>query len=200
MTEARLLLARVRFRVLRQNAVVWASNGAVVAAVGAVVFELTSRRWPVDPAWPVLVLCVAAGVAIALTGWLRGWPSGTGIAQLADLRLGGQERLVTPLEFASAEGSLSLRQRADATAFARQADLSGLEPIRPPTRMLAVAAAAALAAGVLAIVPNPAIAQLRQHRADLAAQDETAREGQAPARQAAGPARPGEDPHPRPAL
>src|SRR5256885_15040437 len=81
MTEVRLLLARVRFRVLRQNAVVWASNGAVVAAVGALVFELTSRRWPVDPAWPVLVLCVAAGGAIAPTGWLRGWPSGTRIAQ-----------------------------------------------------------------------------------------------------------------------
>jgi len=123
---------------------VWATNGAAVAAVGALVFEVVSRRWPVDPAWPVLVLCAAVGLAVALAGWLRGWPSWTQVAQLADVRLGGQERLVTALEFAGAGGSLNLRQRADATAFAQRADLGGMQPIRLPTRMLVVAVAAAL--------------------------------------------------------
>src|SRR2546425_3038779 len=127
MIEVRALLARVRSRVLRQTAAVWATNGAAVAAVGALAFEVVSRSWPVDPAWPALLACVAAGLVVALAGWLRGWPSATEIAQLADLRLGGQERLVTALEFAAADGSLLLRQRADASAFAGRADLARLE-------------------------------------------------------------------------
>jgi hypothetical protein len=200
MTEIRGLLIRVRSRVLRQSGLVWATNGAVVTTVAGLVFEAVSRRWPVDPAWPVLAACALAGIAVALAGWLRGWPSWAEIAQLADLRLGGQERLVTALEFAAVDGSLPLRQRADATAFARRADLSGLRPVRPPTKMLAVAAAAALAAGVLAILPNPAVAQLRQHRADVAAQEKTARAVESLANQAVGQARPGEDPAKRAAL
>jgi hypothetical protein len=200
MIEVRALLARVRSRVLRQTALVWATNGAAVAAVGALVFEVVSRSWPVDPAWPVLLACVGAGLAVALAGWLRGWPSATAIAERADLRLGGQERLVTALEFAAANGLLPSRQRADAAAFAGRADLARLEPIRPPGRMLAVVAAAALAAGLLAVLPNPAAAQLRQHRADVAAQEKTAQAVDALARQAAGQARPGEDPSQRQAL
>src|SRR5438309_7077581 len=200
MTEIRALLARVRSRQLRQSGVVWATNGAAVAAVGALVFEVVSRYWPVDPAWPVLMACLGAGLAVALAGWLRGWPSWTRVALLADLRLGGQERLVTALEFATADGPLYLRQRADAAAFAGRADLSGLEPIRPPTKMLVVVAAAVFAAGLLAVLPNPAIAQLRQHRADVAAQDKTAQAVEALTRQAAGQARPGENASLRQAL
>jgi chemotaxis protein histidine kinase CheA len=200
MTEIQGLLARVRSHVLRRNGMVWATNGAAVAAVAALAFEVASREWPVDPAWPVLTLCAAAGLAVALAGWLRGWPTWTEVARLADLRLGGQERLVTALEFAAADGTLYLRQRADATAFARGADLAGLESSRPPTKTLAVAAAAAVAAGLLAILPNSGVAQLRQHRADAAAQQSTAQQVDALARQAAGQARPGEDPAARQAL
>jgi hypothetical protein len=200
MTEIRRLLVQVRARVLRQSGLVWATNGAVVTAVAGLVFEAVSRRWPVDPAWPLLAGCAIAGLAVAVAGWLRGWPSWAEIAQLADRRLGGKERLVTALEFAAVDGSLALRQRADANAFARRADLSGLRPIRPPAKVLAVAAAAALAAVVLALMPNPAVAQLRQQRADVAAQEKTARAVEALANQAAGQARPGEDPAKRAAL
>src|SRR5207302_2600266 len=87
-----------------------------------------------------------------------------------------------------------------AAAFAQRADLAGLEPMRPPFKMLAVAGAAAVAAGLLAIVPDPAVSQLRQHRADIAAQQKSAQAVDALARQAAGQARPGEDPAARQAL
>ncbi|MBO0686988.1 MAG: hypothetical protein J2P45_27885, partial [Candidatus Dormibacteraeota bacterium] len=200
MNEVRSLLAGVRSRVLRQRGLLWAANGAALAAVAALAFEVLSRWWPVDPAWPVGVACVAVGLAVALAGWVRGWPSLPEVARVADLHLGGQERLVTALEFAGAEGSLHLRQRADATAFAQRADLGRLELPRPPFRVLAVAAVAGLAAAALAALPNPAVTQLRQQRADQAAQDKTAQAVQALANQAASQSRPGEDPAQRQAL
>ena len=75
MTEIQRLLARVRSHALRQTGLVWATNGAAVETVGALVFEVASRKWPVDPAWPVPALCAVVGLTVGLAGWLRGWPS-----------------------------------------------------------------------------------------------------------------------------
>jgi hypothetical protein len=198
-TEIGALLARVRSRLLRRRGLVWAANGAGLAAVMALAFEVLSRWWPVDPAWPVGLACLA-GLAVGLTGWIRRWPSVAEAARIADAQLGGQERLVTALEFATAAGPLYARQREDAVAFARGADLRGLDPIRLPVRVLAVAVGAGLAAAALAAVPNPAVTQLRQHRADAAAQEKSAQAVDALANQVASQARPGEDPAQRRAL
>src|SRR5207237_6757854 len=83
---------------------------------------------------------------------------------------------------------------------AGRADLEGLEPRHPPTKTLAVVVAAGLAAALLAVLPSPAVAQLRQHRSDQAAQERTAQQVDSLARQAAAQARPGEDPAARQAL
>jgi hypothetical protein len=199
-TEIGALLARVRLRLLRRRGLVWAANGAALAAILALAFEVLSRWWPVDPAWPVGLACLAVGLAVGLTGWIRRWPSVAEAARIADAQLGGQERLVTALEFATAAGPLYARQRDDAVAFARGADLGGLDPIRLPVRVLAVAVGAGLAAAALAAVPNPAVTQLRQQHADAAAQEKSAQAVDALARQEASQARPGENPAQRQAL
>jgi len=61
---------------------------------------------------------------VAAGGWFRAWPSRAEVARLADLRLHGLERLTTAVEFATAEGALVSRQRADAAAWASTADLA----------------------------------------------------------------------------
>lgn len=200
MNQVRVLLDRVRARVLSESALACLANGLAVAAVGALAFELTMRRWPRDLQWPFLVTCAVAGAVVALAGWLRAWPSWTQVAELADSRLGGRERLVTALQFAAEGGWLYDRQREDAATFATSADLAALGPFRWPWRALAVAALAGAAALTLAILPNPALQDLRRHQAARAAQEQSAGQVEAVARQAAAQARPGEDPAKRQAL
>src|SRR5262249_21254489 len=152
------------------------------------------RRWPLDPAWPALVVAVATGLALAVAGWILAWPSWREVAQTVDLRLGGRERLTTALEFATEAGGLYIRQRDDAATFAGAADLARLGPPQVPLKTLAIAAAAGAGALALALLPNPALQDLRQHRADAAAQAAAANQIEAIARQVAGPGKPGEDP------
>jgi hypothetical protein len=185
---------------LGEQALRWSANGAALAGLGALASEIVFRRWPLDPQWPVLAFWVLAGAIFALTGWRRGWPSWVQVASLADARLGGSERMVTALEFAAEGGRLYQRQRQDAAAFAANARLSDLGPLRWPWRRLGVALAAGLAATVLALLPNPALQQMKQHQAAVAAQERAGDQVAAIARQATGQARPGEDPQKRQAL
>jgi hypothetical protein len=162
--------------------------------------EAATRRWPVDPLWPVLVAWLAVALVVFAVGLRQVLPSLADAARFADLRLGGRERLVTALEFATEGGWLYQRQRDDAAAFAGRARLEDLGPVSFPWRELLVAVAAAAGAVLLAALPNPALDQLRQHRADAAVQARAADQVQSIARQAAAQARPGEDPQKRQAL
>lgn len=200
MTAIRQLLRQVRSRVVGEQALRWSANGAALAGLGALASEIVFRRWPLDLQWLVLASWVLAGAIFALAGWRRTWPSWVQVARLADARLGGSERLVTALEFAAEGGWLYQRQRQDAAAFAGSARLSDLGPLRWPWRTLGVALAAGLAATVLALLPNPALQQLKQHQAAVAAQDRAGDQVAAISRQAAGQTRPGEDPQKRQAL
>jgi hypothetical protein len=200
MNPIRQLLRQVRSRMVGERALRWSLNGAALAALGALVSEIVFRRWPLDPQGPVLAFWVLAGAVFALVGWRRAWPSWVQVARLADARLGGRDRLVTALEFAAEGGWLYQRQRQDAAAFAGSARLSDLGPLEWPWRTLAVALAAGLAATVLALLPNPALQQLKQHQAAVAAQNRAGDQVGVIARQAAGQTRPGEDPQKRQAL
>ncbi|MDQ6742471.1 MAG: hypothetical protein M3Z97_06120, partial [Candidatus Dormibacteraeota bacterium] len=200
MRPVRDLLSRVRGRMIRERALTAAARGAAVVALGTLASQAATRRWPFEPFWPVLLIWVALGLAIALVGLRRALPSSLEVARLADLRLGGRDRLVTALEFATEGGWLYQMQRDDAAAFAGGARLDDLGPLRVPWRTLTIGVVAALGATLLALLPNPALQQLRQERAAAAAQGRAADQVQAVARQAAGQARPGEDPAKRQAL
>ncbi|HXM57848.1 MAG TPA: hypothetical protein VOB72_20795 [Candidatus Dormibacteraeota bacterium] len=193
------LLGRVRLRLLRDRALAWGANGLAAAAVLALAVELVERRWPIDPAWPALVGAAAVGLLVTTAGWVLAWPSWPEVARVADRRLGGRERLTTALQFATEGGWLYTRQREDAATFALGADLAGLGPLSAPFKTLVLATVAGIAALVLAVLPNPAVQQLRQHRAQAAAQAVAADEVQQIARQL-GQGAPGEDPVKRQAL
>lgn len=200
MNAVRKLLGQVRSRMVGEEALRWSANGAALAALGALVSEIAFRRWPLDPQWPLLAFWVLTGAVVATVGWRRAWPSWTEVARVADSGLGGRDRLVTALEFAGEGGWLYQRQRQDAALFAGAARLSDLGPFSWPWRTLAVAIGTAVAATMLAVLPNPAVQQLRQHRAAVAAQDRAGDQVGAIARQAAAQSRPGEDPQKRQAL
>ncbi|MGH7904529.1 MAG: hypothetical protein ACREPA_10480, partial [Candidatus Dormibacteraceae bacterium] len=170
MTAVQRLLGRVRRRLLAAGALRWAARGAAVAALPALGLELAIRRWPVDPSWPALVVCAAAGGLVAIGGWLRAWPDWPQVALSGDARMAGRERLTTTIEFAGAGAPLILRQRADAENWARQADAGAVTLSPWPWRTLALATLAALGAVALALVGNPALDRLRQERTATAAQ------------------------------
>jgi hypothetical protein len=200
MNPVRKLLGQVRSRMVGEEALRWSASGAALAALGALASEMAFRRWPLDPQWPLLAFWVLAGVVVATVGWRRAWPSWAEVARVADSALGGRDRLVTALEFAGEGGRLYERQRQDAALFAGAAQLSDLGPFRWPWRTLAVAIGAAVAATVLAVLPNPAVQELRQRQAAVAAQDRAGDQVATIARQAAAQSRPGEDPQKRQAL
>ena len=200
MNQILSLLSQARRRLLRDRAVTWAATGGAAAAVLALAVEVVYRRWPMEPGWPALVASLVVGVGLAVAGLALSWPSRQVVARTADMRLGGRERLTTALQFATEGGWLYVRQRDDAAAFAASADLAGLGPVQVPVKTLALAAVAGAAAIVLALLPNPALQTLREHRANAAAQVTTADQIDAIARQVAGQGKPGEDPAKREAL
>jgi len=138
--------------------------------------QVVFRRWPVEPAWVPMLAMVAAAVLVAVAGSWRARPSMAEVARLADVRLGGRERLFTALELAQGGGGLSLLQQADAEAWAASADPRQVSRRRLPRRALGIAVAGiALTAG-LALVPNGALDRLRAARADEALREAGAEE------------------------
>jgi hypothetical protein len=190
--EVRALVAAVRIRLLRERAAVWVARGLAVAGLAAVALELAVRRWPLDPVWPALLGCAALGATVAATGWSRAMPSLVRVARVADARLGGQERLVTALEFAGEGGWLYARQRQDAAAFALRADLGRLGPFPLPLRTLLLGGVAVVVAGMLALLPNPALRELELQRQVQAEQAQAAGQVAQLARQAQATTHPGE--------
>jgi hypothetical protein len=178
-------LRRARRRIVGQEALIWLARGLALFAVLALAVEVLGRRYPVDPAWPLLVACAALAAVMSVGGWMRAWPSLPRVARRADAALGGRERLATALEFATAAGALVELQRADALRLAATSDAAAVAPARLPWRPLAVALVAGVAAIALALLPNPALVHLRQQRAAAAAQEQAAEKIEAISKQIA---------------
>lgn len=168
------LLRRARRVLLTGRALDWLVRGIAAAAVAGLLFEILQRVRPIDPEWPGLAGSAGIGLVVAAVGWLRAWPSRTEVARLADLRLGGRERLTTALQFASAEGTMLSRQRSDAGAFAALAQARQVADPGRPLLAAALAGLAAIALLALLLAPNPALSELRTQRAVVAAQDRAA--------------------------
>jgi hypothetical protein len=174
MDRVDVLLGRARRMLISGRGLTWGARGLAAAALAALFLEALVRFRPIDPLTPELIGCLALGLVVAAGGWVRAWPSRAEVARLADLRLGGLERLSTAVEFATAEGAMVQRQRADAGAWAASADLAAVRDPGLPFASGAVALLAGLAVLLLALAPNPALRQLRVERAGQAAQDRAA--------------------------
>ncbi|GAC1654575.1 MAG: hypothetical protein NVS9B1_05960 [Candidatus Dormibacteraceae bacterium] len=168
------LLSRARRVLLAGRALSWLVRGIAAAGVAGVLFEILQRVRPLDPEWPGLAGSAGIGLLVAAVGWLRAWPSRTEVARLADLRLGGRERLITALQFASAEGTMLSRQRSDAGAFAAVAQARQVADPGRPVLAAVLAGVAAIAVLALVLAPNPALTELRTQRAVVAAQERAA--------------------------
>lgn len=167
-------LTRIRTLLLREQAQRWGMQGLAIAGVAALCFEVVMRIHPIDPWWPGLVGCVAVGAAVAGAGIVRTWPSLQEVARIADQRLGGRDRLVTALQFAGAAGVLIDRQRQDAIAFSRDANLGRFGRPSMPWPALAIATLTLAAAALLVVLPNPALSVLHQQQARAIAQQQAA--------------------------
>jgi chemotaxis protein histidine kinase CheA len=168
------LIGRARRLLIAGRGLSWSARGLAVAAVAALGLEVLVRVKPIDPVTAELAGCLALGLVVAVGGWLRAWPSRAEVARLADLRLGGLERLSTAVEFAAIDGAMLLRQRADAGAWAATAALDAVRDPGRPFRAAALALVAGLAALALALAPNPALQRLQSERAQQAAEDRAA--------------------------
>ncbi|MGQ0744800.1 MAG: hypothetical protein ACT4OS_10790 [Acidimicrobiales bacterium] len=158
-------LAAASRSVRRDRAREWAVRGLAVAAAGSALVQVVSRRWPADPPWAPLVAMLAGGLGVALVGFWRSRPSLVEVAMLADVGLGGRERLFTALELAGGGGELVQRQRADTEGWLASVDPRRLGRRRLPRRAVVVALVGAVVAGGLALAPNGAVDRLRAGRA-----------------------------------
>lgn len=171
------LVAAAR-RIERRRAVIWTLRGAAVAAVGVLLAQLVSRRWPIEPGWLPLAAAIGMGIAVATCGWFRARPSLAEVARVADVSLGGYERLSTALELVDHPTSVALvaHQRADAEAWASRADPHQVARTRLPRSALVVAMVAITLTGLLAAEPNPMLARMRAEQRAEATREEAADE------------------------
>jgi hypothetical protein len=163
---AQQLLAAGRSRILVERAVVWTARGAAVAVCGLVAVEALTRWRALEGSPAALGACVSAGLATALIGWRRAFPNRREVALIADQALAGADRLATLVEFGNATGPLVARLRDEVDAWAARSDPRGIREGERPRFSVAVVVVGGAAALVLAVLPNPALEEARQRRAD----------------------------------
>ena len=144
-----------------------ASLGAA-AWIGAVL--LVTRLVPFERRIQLALLGIPVMLAVAALAWLASRPGPGVLMSAADQRLGLKERLSTAWERRSSSGLMDELLRLDALQHAERARLARAFPIRINRRELGVLAIVAVAAVLLAVLPNPMDQLLAQRRADAASQ------------------------------
>ena len=144
------------------------------AALGATawvgVVLLVTRLVPVERRVQLAVVGIPVILAVAATVWLVSRPGPGVLMRRADQRLGLKERLSTAWDRRASSGSMDDFLRRDALEHAEGARLARAFPIRINRREAGVLAILALAALLLAVLPNPMDQLLAQRRADTASQ------------------------------
>jgi hypothetical protein len=149
----------------------WASVAGVgVGAAAAAGLLGVARFVPIPWADPA-ALAVVVTALVGAVGWaVAVRPSPARLAQEADRRLGGKDRLTTSVELARSEAAADRQQVAAAERWAEGVhDLGPLGPEPPPARLVGVVGAVVVAAIALFVVPGPADAELEGRRAAQAA-------------------------------
>ena len=146
----------------------------VHAAVGAGIWVgavlLITRLVPFERRLQLALLGVPVMLAVAATAWLASRPGPGVLMSVADQSLGLKERLSTAWERRASSGLMDDLQRLDALQHAERARLARAFPMRVNRREVGVLAIVAVAALLLAILPNPMDRLLAQQRADAASQ------------------------------
>jgi chemotaxis protein histidine kinase CheA len=147
--------------------VVHAAVGAG-AWVGAVL--LATRLVPFERRLQLALLGIPVMLAVAAIAWLASRPGPGALMSVADQSLGLKERLSTAWERRASSGPMDELLRRDALQHAEGARLARAFPMRINRREVGVLAIVALAALLLAVLPNPMDRLIAQQRADAASQ------------------------------
>jgi chemotaxis protein histidine kinase CheA len=138
------------------------------AWVGAVL--LITRLVPFERRPQLAVLGIPVMLSVAAIAWLASRPGPGALMSVADQSLGLKERLSTAWERRASSGPMDDLLRRDALQHAERARLARAFPMRINRREVGVLAAVAVAALLLAVLPNPMDRLIAQQRADAASQ------------------------------
>jgi chemotaxis protein histidine kinase CheA len=170
MSSLEAVVSALRRSDARSSAPRFLTHAAVGAAawVGAVLF--VTRLVPYERRLQLALLGIPVMVAVAAIAWLASRPGPGALMSGADQQLGLKERLSTAWERRASSGVMDELLRLDALQHAERARLARAFPIHINRREFGVLAIVALAALLLAVLPNPMDQLLAQRRADAATQ------------------------------
>jgi hypothetical protein len=151
------LIATARRRIHLRRALLTTTLAIGSAAAGGAALlglaHVTVVTWARPASWLLLGVAMAAAATLAV---LRR-PGSREAALEVDRSLGGFDRVTTALELGSSHRDLDRmeqRQIEAAAAWSERRDVSGLGPVRPPARVVALSSLAIGALLVLVIVPS----------------------------------------------
>ena len=170
MSSLETVVRELRWSAARSSAVRYLLH-ALLAGIGWVFMVVVAARLvPIEQVWRI----AAYGVPVAFLGvavvWVAARPRPMRLMRTADLRLGLKERLSTAWERRLAGGPLDAALRRDALEHAARARLAAAYPFGMRRGEALLAAALAIAAIGLVLLPNPMDQVLAQRRADHSAQ------------------------------
>ncbi|MEA2642982.1 MAG: hypothetical protein QOG08_8, partial [Chloroflexota bacterium] len=154
----------------RSSAPRFLTHAAVGAAVWIGAVLLVTRLVPFESRLPLALLGIPVMLVVAAVAWLVSRPGPGALMSVADQQLGLKERLSTAWERRASSGFMDELLRLDALQHADRARLGRAFPIRINRREVGVLAVIAVAALLLAVLPNPMDQLFAQRRADAASQ------------------------------
>ena len=174
MSSLEAVVSQLRWSAARSSAIRYLLHASVVAVGWVFVVVVAARLLPIEQVWRI----AAYGVPVAFLGvavvWVAARPRPMRLMRTADLRLGLKERLSTAWERRLAGGPLDAALRRDALEHAARARLAAAYPFGMRRGEALLAAALAIAAIGLVLLPNPMDQVLAQRRADHSAQTHAA--------------------------
>jgi len=158
----------------RSRALPYLIHAALGATIWVTAVLLAARVVPVETRFQLAELGIPVMLAAVGIAWIAQRPRPHVLMQLADLRLGLQERLSTAWERRAERGVMDDLLRQDALQHAQRDRLTQAFPLRINRKEAGVLAILAAAALTLAVLPNPMDQVLAQRQADRASQAKAA--------------------------
>ena len=170
MSSLEAVVRELRWSAARSSAIRYLLH-ALLAGIGWVfVVVVVARLVPIEQVWRIAAYGVPVAFLAVAVAWAAARPRPMRLMRTADLHLELKERLSTAWERRLAGGPLDAALRRDALEHAARVKLSAAYPFGMRRGEALLAAALAIAAVGLVLLPNPMDQVLAQRRADHSAQ------------------------------
>jgi len=170
MSSLEAVVRELRWSAARSSAVRYLLHALLFGFGWVFVVVVASRLVPIEQVWRIAAYGVPVAFLAVAVVWAAARPRPLRLMRTADLRLGLKERLSTAWERRLAAGPLDAALRHDALEHAARVKLSAAYPFGMRRGEALLAAALAVAAIGLVLLPNPMDQVLAQRRADHSAQ------------------------------